>query len=106
MLPTAMEPVPVALCSRLGCAADAGEALALEMRLQDASALFFAGALCSEPPVICSSSVTLSLSAVNAKVSLGAWKFAMPRLPLALVDPSEAARFVRFTEFCVNCMFM
>ena len=29
----------------------------------------------------------------------------MLRLPLALVDPSDAARFVRFTEFCVNCMF-
>src|SRR5208283_195873 len=103
MLPTAMVPLPVALCSRLGCDA-AGAALALGTRLQDASAFFLDGAFCSEPPVICSNSATLSLSAVSAKVSLGAWKFATLRLPLALVEPSDAARFVRFTEFCVNCM--
>src|SRR5271167_815544 len=103
MLPTARVPLPVALSSRLGCAG-AGAALSLGTRLQDASAFFLGGAFCSEPPVICCSSATLSLSAVSAKVSLGAWKFAMPRLPLALVEPSVAARFVRFIEFCVNCM--
>src|SRR5208337_2855879 len=106
MLPAATEPEPVALCSRLGCAADGGAALALGMRLQDASAFFFAGAFFSEPPVICSNSVTFILSTVSAKVNLGAWKFAMLKFPPALVEPSDAARFVRFTEFCVNCMFM
>ena len=99
-----MEPVPVALCSRLGWAA-AGDALALGTRLQDASAFFFAGAFCSEPLVICCSSVTLILSALNAKVSRGAWKFAMLRFPPAFVEPSDAARLVKFTEFCVNCKF-
>src|SRR5271157_4387969 len=102
MLPTAIEPVPVALWSRLGWAG-VGAALALGIRLQDASAFFLAGAFCS-PPVICCSSVTLILSALSAKVSLGAWKFAMLRFPLAFVEPSDAARLVRFTEFCVNCM--
>src|SRR5208337_503319 len=103
MLPTAMVPLPVALCSRLGCDT-VGAALALGTKLQDASAFFLAGAFCSDPPVICSNSATLILSAVSAKVSLGAWKFAMLRLPPALVEPRDAAKFVRLTEFCVNCM--
>src|SRR5271165_6122577 len=103
MLPTAMEPEPVAACSRLGCDG-AGVALALGIRLQDASAFFLAGAFCSEPPVICSSSATLILSAFSAKASRGAGTFAMLRLPFALVEPSDAARLERFTEFCVNCM--
>ena len=99
-----MVPVPVAVASKPGCAAGAGAASAVGTRLQEASAFFLAGAGV-ELPVIFSSSATFSLSAVRAKVSLGAWKLATLRLPLALVEPSDAARLVRFTEFCVNCMF-
>ena len=86
--------------------AAAGAASAVGTRLHDASRSSLRGAFCgAEPPVIFFSSVTFSLSAVSAKVSCGAWKLAMLRLPLALVEPSEAARLVRFTEFCVNCRF-
>src|ERR1019366_1167872 len=107
MVPTAMEPVPVALASKPGCAAGAGAASAVGTRLQEAFAFFLAGALGSgvELLVIFWSSTTFSLSAASANVSRGAWKLATLRLPLALVEPSDAARFVRFTEFCVNCRF-
>src|SRR5580704_3141272 len=89
-----------------GCVGFAGEASAAGTKLHEASArfCFWAGAFCGvEPPVICSSSVTFSLSAVSAKVRCGAWKFATLKLPPALVEPREAARFVMFIEFWVNC---
>src|SRR5512137_1551688 len=104
MLSTAMEPVPVTDWSRLGWDG-AGAALAVGIRLQDAWAFCFAGTFCSAPPVICCNSVTLSLSALREKVNRGAWKFAMLRFPLTLVEPRDAAKFIRFTEFCENCMF-
>src|SRR5271166_8282 len=102
MLPAAMVPLPVAVCNRLGCAG-AGAALARGSKLQEASAFFFAGAGSGATVIFCSSA-TLILSALSAKVNRGAWKLAMLRLPLALVEPSDRARFPRLTEFCVNCM--
>src|SRR5271169_4559210 len=99
-----MVPVPVAVASKPGWGGGAGAASAVGIRLREASAFFLAGGG-AELPVIFCSSATFSLSAVSAKVSLGAWKLATLRLPLALVDPNDAARLVRFTEFCVNCMF-
>src|SRR5580704_10691041 len=99
-----MVPEPVAVCRKLGCGA--GAAFALGTRLQEPSAFFFSGAFWLEDPlVIFCSSATFRWSAESAKVSFGVWKFAMLRLPLAFVDPSDAARFVKFTEFWVNCMF-
>src|SRR5215472_11812430 len=94
-----MVPVPVAISRKLGCGA--GAASAVGTRLQDDSA-FFVGAGLLVAVSFCSS-VTLILSAESAKVRRGAWKFAMLRLPLALVEPSPALIFVRFNEFCVNC---
>src|ERR1017187_2892302 len=107
MVPTEMEPVPVALASKPGCAAGAGAASAVGTRLHEASAFFLAGAFGSgvELLVIFWSSTTFSLSAASANVSLGAWKLATLRLPVALVEPSDATRLVRLTEFCVNCRF-
>src|ERR1019366_6744063 len=89
-----MVPVPVALSRKLGCGA--GAASAVGTRPHDASA-FLAGAGLLGAINFCSS-VMFNLSAVSANVSRGAWKLAM----LALVDPTDATRFVRFTEFCVN----
>src|SRR5215467_4761712 len=103
MLPTAIVPLPVALCSKPGCDG-AGAALALVTSPQDDSAFFLGGAFSSEPPAICSNSTALILSALNAKVRVGALKFATLTFPVALVEPSDAAMFVSFTEFCVNCM--
>src|ERR1019366_1783600 len=107
IVPTAMVPGPVALASKPGCAVGAAAASAVGTRLHEASAFFLAGAfgLGVELLVIFWSSTTFSLSAERANVSLGAWKLATLRLPLALVEPSDAARLVRFTEFCVNCRF-
>src|SRR5664279_447855 len=98
MVPTAIEPVPVALASNPGCAAGAGAASAVGTRLHEAFAFFLAGALGSgvELLVIFWSSTTFSFSAERANVSRGAWKLATLRLPPALVEPSDAARFVRF----------
>src|ERR1035437_7171789 len=96
-----MVPVPVAESRKLGFGG--GAALAVGNRLHDASA-FLAGAGLPEATNFCNS-VMFNLSAARANVSRGAWKLATLRLPVALVDPTDAARFVRFTEFCVNWRF-
>src|SRR5450631_1198902 len=93
-----MVPVPVAVSRKLGWGA--GAASAVGTRLHDASA-FFAGA--GLLAINFCNSVMFSLSAASAKVRRGAWKFATLRFPLALVDPTEATRFVTLREFCVNC---
>src|SRR5664280_1152098 len=94
MVPTAMEPVPVALASKPGCAAGAGAASAVGTRLHEASAFFLAGAFGSGVGllVIFWSSTTFSLSAASANFSLGAWKLATLRLPLSLIHISEPTR--------------
>src|SRR6516164_10319406 len=90
-LPTVIVPAPVAVSRKPGLGA--GAASAEGTRLHEASA-FVAGAGLAEATSFCSS-VMFSLSAARAKVRCGAWKFATLRLPLALVEPSEAFRFVR-----------
>src|SRR5579862_8754841 len=81
MVLTARVPLPVAFSSMPGCAA--GAASAVGNRLHPAAARFLAG--CEEPPVICSSSVTFSLSAESAKVMCGVAKLVTLALPVALV---------------------
>src|SRR5271157_883680 len=98
-VPTAIVPVPVAVSRKLCCGA--GAASAAGTRLHDAAA-FFAGAGLLGAISFCSSK-TFILSAVSAKVRRGAWKLAMLRLPLVLVDPTEALMLVRSIEFWVNC---
>ncbi len=66
-----------------------GRASAVGTRLHDAWD-FFTGAGVPDAISFCSS-VTLILSAAKAKVSRGAWKLAMLRFPVALVEPIARA---------------
>src|SRR6516162_5763787 len=99
MLPAASVPVPVVLSNKLGCFAGAVEASAVGTSPWDTPAFFFSGTFGAGDgaAMIFCSSLTLILSALSANVSLGAWKFAMFKFPLAFVEPREAARFVRLT---------
>src|SRR3974390_2920564 len=95
--PTAMVPLPAASSSRLGLGAAAGAASADGTKLHEACA-FFAGAGLSDATNFCNS-ITLSLSAANAKVRRGAWKLVTLRFPVMLLDPTAPLMLLRLSEF-------
>ena len=57
---------------------------------------------CAVPDVICCGSVTLTLSAARVNCTLGALKLLMVTLPVALVEPRDAARFDRVAELLLK----
>src|SRR5256885_13000345 len=89
-------PPPVILVSMLGSVA-AGSALAAGTTLQKLwlSSARFAGVAA----IICCNSATLTLSAFRVNCTWGAAKFLSVSAPVALVCPTEAARFSRIVFF-------
>src|SRR5438067_10549029 len=94
-VPIVIVPVPLVFEIRLGAAGAA--ACALGTKLHPAVAAF-----CGSDLKMDFSSTTLILSALSANCTCGAVKLRAVRLPLALVDPTDAFRFSITAEFCVK----